>query len=155
MRKHEIWKVEENGILPFYNTDTISLPLKKGEIVHYAEAATLKKYKTKTEKVGFAGPTVSFKICKGVRYRAGLFDVHKKTSTYVDSIDSGLFYIANQRVVFVGRSKNFSYPLSKIIKTEMTDDGIVIQKANLVTPQIVELEEYDLPLSILSHLFNQ
>lgn len=51
--------------------------------------------------------------------------------------------------------KNFSYPISKIIKTEMTSNGILIQKENTVNPQIVALDEYELPLSILSLLMNE
>lgn len=37
----------------------------------------------------------------------------------------------------------------------MTSNGILIQKENTVNPQIVALDEYELPLSILSMLMNE
>ena len=60
-------------------------------IAHLADYSHLRKIVTRTQKVGYAGPAVSFKICKGVRYRAGLFDVGKTTSTTIDTIDEGIF----------------------------------------------------------------
>ena len=154
-RKNLIWLANNNLTLPELDNDTIELPLKKNEIAHLADYSHLRKIVTRTQKVGYAGPAVSFKICKGVRYRAGLFDVGKTTSTTIDTIDEGIFYITNKRIAFVGNTKNFSYPISKIIKAEMTSNGILIQKENTVNPQIVALDEYELPLSILSMLMNE
>lgn len=153
-RKYYIWLVNNDSILPNIEPDVIELPLKKNEIVHLADYSHLRKIITRTTKIGYAGPTVSLKICKGVRYRAGLLDVRKTTSTSIDNVDEGMFYITNQRIVFVGSKKNFSYPLNKIIKIEMTSNGIFIQKENAVNPQIIALNEYKLPLSILSELIN-
>ena len=153
--KHEIWQVQEKGLLPIIDHSTLPIILKKKETVHYSGNASLKKYKTITKSVNFAGPSFSFKICKGVRYRAGSFNVGKTTSTYIDTIDNGIFFITNQRVAFVGSSKNFSYPIDKIIKTDITSDGLVIQKENTMSSQIISLYEYELPLCILSSVINQ
>jgi len=153
--KYKIWQVQEKGILPIIEPATLPILIKKREIVYYVGTSNLRKYKTTTRSVSFAGPSLSFKICKGVRYRAGSFNVSKTTSTYIDTIDNGNFFITNQRVAFVGSSKNFSYPLDKIIKTEITNDGLIIQKENTMSVQIVALNEYELPLCILSSVLNQ
>ena len=73
----------------------------------------------------------------------------------LDTLKSRYHRSAPLGIAFVGNTKNFSYPISKIIKTEMTSNGILIQKENTVNPQIVALDEYELPLSILSLLMNE
>ena len=66
----------------------------------------------------------------------------------------GNFYITNKRVVFVGKKNNFSYYFPQIVKSELTDVGLVFQKENNANAKIVELSKYDLPLLILSRILN-
>lgn len=153
-QKYLVWQVQEKGVLPIADSAEISIPMKKAEVVHYVSEAALKKIKTKTERVNYSGPSFSLRICKGVRYRAGSFNMNKVTSNYVDTIDNGKFFITNQRIIFVGASKNFTYPINKIIRTEMSQIGLVIQKENTMNPQIVGLNEYELPLCIISNVIN-
>lgn len=153
--KYTIWRVQETGFLPTVSPSEVDIPLKRSEIVHYSSNAILRKIKTKTTSVRYAGPAVSIKICKGVRYRVGSLGVNRTTSTYVDNIDSGKFYITNQRLVFIGSAKNFTYPINKIIKTEVSDIGLTIQKENTSNPQIVGLNEYELSMSIMSNVLNE
>ncbi|MBQ7020923.1 MAG: hypothetical protein IJN33_01225, partial [Phascolarctobacterium sp.] len=128
--------------------------LKKGEVVHFYENATLKKYKTKTTKLNFHGPVIRLRICKGFVYKLGSLNIDTKTSIHVENEDVGNFYITNKRVVFVGKKNNFSYYFPQIVKSELTDVGLVFQKENNVNAKIVELSKYDLPLLILSRILN-
>lgn len=152
--KHAIWNVEENNVMPGYSGD-VEIMLKPGEIIYHGVSAILKKEKTRTEKIGYSGPSVSFKICKGVRYRVGSMNVQSKKVAYIDSIDQGVLYLTNKRIAYIGPKKNFSYTYDKIMKVEMSDVGLVIHKENLANPQIVELNDYELVLVILSKIFNQ
>ena len=154
-RKHAIWLANNESVLPELDSADIALPLKKGEVVHLADYGYMKKVSTRTERVGYHGPVISFKLFKGVRYRAGDLGVHRTTRTTIDVVDEGSFYITNKRVVFVGQMKNFSIPINKVIKIEVMDEGLLLQKENTMTPRIVELGDYDLPLSVLSVLINE
>ncbi|MBQ7107266.1 MAG: hypothetical protein IJN93_07135 [Clostridia bacterium] len=153
-RKYSLWQIEDNNSLPVYKSGIVDLPLKKGEVVHFYENATLKKYKTKTTKLNFHGPVIRLRICKGFVYKLGSLNIDTKTSIHVENEDVGNFYITNKRVVFVGKKNNFSYYFPQIVKSELTDVGLVFQKENNANAKIVELSKYDLPLLILSRILN-
>lgn len=151
--KHAIWDVEENNTMPGYS-DEVEIALKSGEVIYHGTGAILKKEKTRTERINYSGPVVSFRICKSVTYRSGSMKMQSQKVAYIDSIDQGTLYLTNKRIAFIGAKKNFSYPYDKIMRVEVSDVGLVIHKENLANPQIVELNDYELVLVILSKIFN-
>lgn len=153
-RKHQIYLIEEKNIMKPCNAD-VEIVLKKGENVYLAQAAYLKKEKTRTQRVNFSGPVVNFRICKGLSYRAGSMKIQHETVTFIETLDYGNLILTDRRIVYSGSKKNFSYPYDKIMRIEMSNIGLIIHKENLATPQIIEMDDYELALVILSRMLNQ
>lgn len=141
---------------PIPGPNQVSLPivLKNGEQVQYrAKAIYLKKTK-KTVGVNFAGPVVSFRICKGVRYRLGSMSVQRQTLENYDRSDQGIFYITNKRIGYFGQ-KQFSFDLKKLVSIQNGDAGLLIYKDGRENPFMIALDNYDAPCEIISNLLNQ
>lgn len=146
----------EQGLLPTINNpDVISVIFQKEEILHYGAAGQLNKIKKITERINYKGITGSIKIMKGVRYRIGSIGVEKQTREILEAEDTGILYISNERIGFKGNRKQFSIPFNKILSFELFAEGLFIFKHGKETPYIVSLEEYELPLSVLSFLLNK
>lgn len=151
--KYTLWRHENTDELPELESENIML--KKEEKLYFEYPAVLCKYVKHTERVNFHGPVLNLKIVGGLKYRVGSFGLGKTTSTSLEKIDSGRFFITNKRVAFVGDLKNFSYSIEKIMKYGVTDDGLLIQKENLLNPQIVELGNYEAALAVFSDMMKK
>jgi hypothetical protein len=151
--KYTIWLIEETGFMPVYDGD-VDIPLKRGEEVHYVARANLLNQKVRTDYIRYSGFTTSIKICNGLTYRSGTIDLQPNKVDYVDIVDEGMFYITNLRTLFVGRKGNFSYLNKSLLSIEYTAYGIAIQKENSTNPQIIQLNDYELPLVMLNHILN-
>ncbi len=147
----------DKGILPIINNpeQQINLIFKEGEILHWGISGHLMKRKRVTTKVNYGGLGFSVKIMKGVRYRAGSMNVGSQSREFLAQDDSGIFYITNQRVGYLGYRKQFSFPFKKIGSFELRSDGLHIFKDGKEAPYILELDDYDVSLSIISFLINK
>jgi AraC-like DNA-binding protein len=152
--KFYILSLVENGILPDVKNHDIDIIFKKGEILHWGCPSALVKLKRVTTRVNYAGPVVSVRIMKGVRYRVGSVRASRETKEVLSTEDTGAFWITNQRVGFRGTRKNIAIPLDKVAFFEITASGLVISKEGRENPYIVSLEDYEVPAAILSHLLN-
>jgi len=104
--------------------------LKKGEIVHFADAAVLAELKSVS--LGYSGGShgISFPIAKGIRYRVGAHRGHIiKEDRFVET-SQGALIITNQRLFlqpFAGH-KPVSILLNKILSYQCFNNGIVVYK---------------------------
>ncbi|MBU2008725.1 MAG: hypothetical protein KJ624_02555 [Chloroflexi bacterium] len=104
--------------------------LKKGEVVHFADTASLKELRSVS--LGYSGGShgISFPIAKGVRYRVGAHRGHiVREDRYVET-SRGALMITNQRLFlhpFPGQ-KPVSIPLDKILSYQCFDNGIEVYK---------------------------
>jgi hypothetical protein len=114
------------GIFPDLKVDIL---LKKNEICHFVTSAQLMEEKTKTRYVG-GSQGVSFRVAKGVTFRSGSFRGRAIKETNKEVTDTGILYVTNKRVLFVGNKKNVSYPINKILDICKYTDGIKFQKEN-------------------------
>lgn len=146
----------DNGKLPIINNpEAIPIQYKCKEVVHFAESALLIKSKLITKRVNYEGLSVSVKIMKGVRYRVGSIQFTYEKQEVHDAEDVGFFYITNQRIGFQGKRKQFNFSFKKIHCFEVRSEGIYIFKDGKENPYIIQLGDYELPLSIISHIINQ
>lgn len=152
--KYTIWLIEETDFMPIYDGE-VEVFLKNGEKVHYAARANLLNNKERIDYIRYSGFTSNIRICEGFFYRSGSIELVPQKKCYVEEVDEGMFYITNLRTIFIGRKGNFSYHNSKILHIDYTEYGLVIQKENTKTPQILQLNDYELPLVMLSHILNR
>lgn len=152
---YTLWKIEEENFLPQSSWDEINVIPKKNEILHWVQSANLNKIKNVTRRVNYGGPVASIKICKGLSYRVGSLGVSTERHEELNIIDSGTFWITNQRIGFIGDKKSFTMALKKVLSFEVSPEyGLVIHKEGTVNPQMVELQDYDIACTIISQLIN-
>ena len=92
----------------------LNAPFRMKEGEHYIASvpATLGTYKN-NGNFGAHGLTVSVKIAKGVRYRAGVGQMSMQKSWVFDQ--PGILHITSDRLVFNGINKNSSVNYTKVI----------------------------------------
>lgn len=101
------------------------LNLDTDERAYYSSAADVLGSHTTTRRVGGStGP--SFRIAKGVYWRASAFSSQPIRQNYVAVDDSGTLTVTNKRVIFVGHKQNLALPIAKILSTEPYSDGFML-----------------------------
>ena len=155
---HVLYNLEK-GILPIASEEQVEslgykFILKKNEILHWTTPAAFQKLKKKVNKINYAGPAYSVRICKGVSYRAGSMKIAKEVSEYWAIIDTGTFILTNQRIAYIGDNQSFSFGINKLNSVTLTDEGIRIFKESRQSPYTIKLAEYDVTCAILSQLIN-
>lgn len=146
----------ESGVLPEAQdpNNELNVVFKKGEVLHFGSAAVLRKVKRVTDRINYGGLTASIKITKGLRYRVGSMKVSSVSREVLAAEDSGIFYVTNQRVGYIGARKQFSMPVGKILSFELRPEGIHIFKDGKEAPYILTLDDYEVPSAIVSFLLN-
>lgn len=147
----------DRGVLPTVadGNHNLNLIFKAGEILHYGQNATLRRLKNVTTRVNYSGLTGSVKIMRGLRYRVGSIKVGRETNEIYAPEDTGGFYLTNQRIGFLGTRKQFSIPYQKIGSFELGPGGLRIFKDGKETPYIVTLDDYEVPLAVISYILNK
>ncbi|MBR5965037.1 MAG: hypothetical protein IK015_02825 [Treponema sp.] len=123
-RFKKLWKIE-NGEL-----DSISSPitLQKNENLFYSTHVEWYEERTKTRYVSYAGPTINYKIMKGLSLRAGRIAPIRYAEECIKLIDSGTAFFTNKRIIFTGTHGNKTILLSNILDITPFSDGIEIGK---------------------------
>jgi hypothetical protein len=137
------------------NLPVVSAPIvmKKNEVCHHSvQAAILEERVVDRVRVGQSA-SVSFRVCKGVRYRVGGSRGRMVAITGVVQVDVGELHITNQRCVFDGRGKSFSIPHKKLISFEPANDGLQLNPENKKSI-VFQLEDGELAAVILSTILN-
>jgi hypothetical protein len=105
------------------------LALDADERAYYSSAADVLGSHTMTRRVGGStGP--SFRIARGVYWRASAFSSQPIRQNYVAVDDSGTLTVTNKRVIFVGHKQNLALPIAKILSTEPYADGFMLNPAH-------------------------
>jgi hypothetical protein len=113
-------RLEIQGSLPF-------LIQKSENIIWIFKNVNFFEQRTKTTYEG-GSSGVSFRIAKGVYYRAGAFKGNPVHTTEMQQIGTGLFAITNKNIYFSSPSKSLKIPINKILTLNPYEDGIGIQK---------------------------
>ena len=133
----------------------MNILFKQGEVLHWAVGGYFLKRKKVTTRINYGGLTGSIRIMKGISYRVGSVGVERVSKEIMDREDSGMFYITNQRIGYQGYRKQFSFPFSKIGSLELRYDGLHIFKDGKESPYILELNDHEVALSVISLLMNR
>lgn len=145
----------DKGILPTVSKHDLSVRFKEGEILHFGQPAALRKMKRVTHRINYGGLTYSVKIFRGLRYRVGSIGFKTESSNVATLEDAGTFYLTNQRVGFLGNHKQFAIPYEKISSFELKPEGLYIFKEGKEAPYIVDLDDYEVALSVVSYFLNK
>ena len=128
-----VHSVKKDGTLPSVNLQiegSAPVILKKGEVVHYADAAVLKQIKSIS--LGYKGGShgVSIPIYKGVRYRVGAHRGNIQREDRLVETSRGALIISNQRLFLqpAPGNKPLSIPLTKILSYQCFGNGIEVYK---------------------------
>ena len=69
--------------------------------------------------------------------------------------DTGCFWLTNQRFGFEGNRKSIVIKYDKVLRFELTPNGLVITKEGRESPYLLGLDDYEVPAAILSHILNR
>lgn len=138
--------VQEMGFDPLYaaaylaanGPEPVPAPviLKKGEQALVAEAATLCRWSSRSSFVG-ASQGISFPIGHtGIRYRIGAFRGHPVEQRFLAHVDAGTLVLTTQRLVFVGRIRSTSTPVTKLLHVEVYADALAVFVEGRETPNL-------------------
>lgn len=151
LEKMKLYWLIENSDLP---TKQVEINLPKSEKCFYSTSVDWLETRTVTQKINYGGPSYRVKIMKGVYYRAGSVKVQRITSEQLQTIDSGIIYVTNKRLIFVGNKKNANIQISKILSVTPYSDGVGIEKDSGKSPILRVSENADIFAMVIGRVIN-
>jgi len=118
-------------------TDQMPVNLQKDEIVLWVfRNAEYYEDKTRREWVG-RSQGISMRVTKGVYYRVGAFRGTPIERTERVHIDTGIVFVTNKNIYFIGANKSTRIPYKKIVSFQSFSDGVgIIRDAVNAKPQV-------------------
>lgn len=113
-------RIQVRGDLPFVFQKTEQLIWVFPEVAYYED-------RTRRQFVG-GHHGVSFRIAKGVYYRAGTFRGTPVETTERTSMGTGILGVTNKHIYFAGPMKTFRIRHDKIVSVVPFSDGVGIQR---------------------------
>lgn len=95
---------------------------------------------------------VSFRVAKGVYYRAGTHRGHSVSDIHLDLVDTGDLAVCSQNLYFIGRGEAVRIPYNKIIATTLLSDGIEVFKEGRAAPFVFRLNDPHFAANLLARL---
>jgi len=135
-----MWQIRE-GTPPVVDTP---ISLHNSERCYFKTDINWHEMRKEKVALAYTGPTARIRIAKGIYWRAGVLGGKPITSDTLVKIDSGTVYVTNKRLLFVGKLKNTSIRLNKIIDVEMYSDGVIVQKDAGRSPFLEFTQERDI-----------
>ena len=117
-----------------------NLVLKRNEMAVASAAATLCRFRTKTQYVG-ASQGVSIPLGHGFRYRVSGFKGHPVQTESLVDVDAGSLVVTNQRLAFLGAKRDISVPLEKLLHVEPFADAIAIGREGKESRDVFRLQQ--------------
>jgi hypothetical protein len=142
------WQIE-NGQLPEIKPD---INLYKGEKLYFKGHAEWVEHKQVTRRFNYGGPTARIKLAKGIYYRAGSLGVNRTTEDVWQHLDSGIIYLTERRIIFMGQRGNKNIRLNKILTFNPYSNGVDIQKSTGKSPFLEFSHNVDIFSMILARL---
>ncbi len=139
-----------DGNLPIVQA---AIVLKKGEVCHHVvDAGILENRVVDRVRVGQSA-SVSFRVCKGVRYSTGGSRGRMIAITGIVRVDEGQLCVTNQRCVFVGKTKSIAIPHGKLVSFEPYADGLMLNPENKKSIML-QLDDGEMASVVLSAILN-
>lgn len=131
-----------SGRLP--TVDSGGVILKKGEIAHLQERASLLKEVVQREYRG-SSTGYSFRIMKGVYYRTGAQRGHMvEVGRSWQPEDDGVLVITSHRAVFTGTRRSVEMSYAKLLNMNVFADAIQIHVSNRQKPTTIRVSSGDM-----------
>lgn len=143
-----LWQIR-NGNLPVLQ---VPINLQRGETCCYMAQVDWLETRRVTKRIGYSGPALRFKIMKGVYWKAGNYAVQRSSSDVLTKVDSGVVYLTNKRVIFVGQLKNQAIRLDKVLDITPYSDGVGLEKDSGKSPILGLAADVDVFVAVLSRL---
>ncbi len=142
------WQIE-NGEIPEIKPD---INLFKGEKLYFKTAADWIEHKQVTRRLNYGGPTARIKLAKGIYYRAGSLGVKRTKEDVWQRLDSGVIYLTERRIIFMGERGNKNIRLNRILTFNPYSNGVDIQKSSGKSPFLEFSHNVDIFSMILARL---
>lgn len=142
------WTIENAELSPI----PVDLSLQKSEECYFCTTADWYELRTQTTRYNYGGPTARVKIMKGVYYRVGSIKTQPIKQDVLKLIDSGILYLTNKRIIFVGCKKNNNIRLERILSFTPYSDGVEIGKDAGKNPFLSITDNLDIFELLLSRL---
>lgn len=144
------WQIE-NGYLPILNSE---IAIQKNETLHFRTKIDWLEQRKVTKRINYWGPVARIKIMKGVYYRIGSIGAQRVSEDNWQMIDSGVLYLTNKRLIFLGQKGNKTIPINKILDFKPFKNGIDIQKDSGKSPFLRFEKNIDLFSMILARIMS-
>lgn len=145
------WKIE-NSDIPIIDTD---ISLEKNEECYFKSKVSYFEKRTITKSINVSGPSISFKVAKGIRFKSSNLSVNKITKDEITLLGTGLMYLTNKRIIFLGSDKNHSIKIREILSFVPYSDGVEIVKDSGRNKFYKVEGDVNILSIILSRLINQ
>lgn len=121
----------QNGDLTEVARETDKVILHKNEYLFYEVTGNVPWYEDRvhTERRGYSGMGVSFRVAKGVYIHSGRSYPMSRKYTQSEMIHSGEILLTNKRLILAGQNDSAQITLSSIVNITPYSDGITIQKS--------------------------
>jgi hypothetical protein len=151
---HTLYLIDE-GKLPTIDVPNLNVNLQTGEKLHYVNKAFIVKNKSVTKSYNYSGFSASIKIAKGLRYRVGNVKINPQKVNVMMTDDAGTFYLTTENLGYIGLNKHFSIPYDKISSLDIRDGFLYLYKKGKEGPFIISMNDFELPLAIVSFKINE
>jgi hypothetical protein len=122
----DLTRLQTQALRPVAHPSFITEP---GETCYWAQGATQWSIHNRTQRVGGYGGS-SIRIARGVYVHGGSFASTPITTQVAAQDDSGVVYVTDRRIVFIGQRATREIAISKIVGTEPFQDGLQVDVAN-------------------------
>lgn len=145
----------DKGKLPTIDVPNLNVNLSNGEKLHYVNKAFIVKNKSVTKSYNYSGFSASIKIAKGLRYRVGNVKINPQKVNVMMTEDAGTFYLTTKNLGYIGLNKHLSIPYDKISSLDIRDGFLYLYKKGKEAPFIISMDDFELPLAIVSLKINE
>lgn len=152
LEKYKLYWQVQNAEIPVLKVD---INLNKGEDCHFRTGINWLETRRITKRINYGGPMVSFRIAKGVYWRAGSLNVQRISNDVLTHIDTGMLYLTNKRIIFMGSKCSKNIQLKKILDFNVYQNGFEIVKDTGKSPFLNFESNLDYFNMILSRLLDE
>lgn len=152
LEKYKLYWQVQNAEIPRIKVD---INLNKEEYCYFRTGINWMETRRITKKINYGGPMISFRIAKGLYWRAGSLNIQRISNDVLTHIDSGVIYLTNKRLIFIGSKSSKNIQLKKILDFNVYKNGFEIIKDTGKSPFLNFENNTDYFNMILSRLLDE
>lgn len=125
----DLWKYENEGTF-LLRSINVPILLRSREECYFTVPTVWQQNKTITERRGYAGASIGFRVARGVHFSVGRAVPVSKQYEAIQPVSEGEIYITNKKIVFNGEKKSTSITMGRVIQVEIYSDAVEIRKTS-------------------------